>query len=104
MFRIPRFVAIFVPVGLLCLSFAPLSPAQSWKTSIGFNYLIEQIGNVEDGTGLQLIQVEAPNGQNNYMPVPGNAPEFTGKTLIDATGTNGGNITGVSMLGVDGAL
>lgn len=62
--------------------------AQAYKDAVGYNELLaEKGGSLEDGTGILVMQAEAPTGAGNYMADSGHA-QFTGKTFIDGTGSS----------------
>ncbi|GAB5404209.1 MAG: hypothetical protein Aurels2KO_24400 [Aureliella sp.] len=54
---------------------------------------------MEDGTGILVGQVEAPDGSNNYLPNAGSA-EFFGKTITDGSGTNAGTNGHAQSVGI----
>ncbi len=73
------------------LSYFPAaSQAQTQREATGYNQLVAEVGAaLEDGSGIQVGLVEGPSGAA-YLPNTTEA-EFTGKTFIDATGTNVGS-------------
>ena len=79
---------------LLVLSFvfyvAPAETEGQFVDEVGFSYLSSQFPNLENGSTLQVIQTEAPVGSGAYIPNTSGS-EYTGKTIIDATGTNNGS-------------
>ncbi len=79
-------------IGLQCaiLSvFLPVSAhAQIYKEAIGYNQLASELGaNLPDGSGIDVIQVEAP-AAGNYLPNTTNA-QFSGKTISAQSGASG---------------
>ncbi len=67
----------------------PGTTVADWKDDIGWTQLKAEIGaSLEDGTGVNVAQIEASNG-TNYMPDP-SFFEFASpdKTFIDGTGAN----------------
>lgn len=64
---------------------------QTWKSEIGFNDLVsEKGGSLGDGSGLMVMQAEAPDSAGNYMPDVTDA-EFSGKTFTEGSGAFGTN-------------
>lgn len=72
---------------------------QAYKADIGFNELLAERGSaLEDGTGLSVAQIEAPNGDGNYGPNQASG-QFNGndssssnddKQFIDGSGAQTG--------------
>ena len=61
-----------------------------WQDDIGWTKLKAEMGDLlEDGTGLSVVQVEAPSG-DAYLPDT-SLDDFLGKTFIDGTATNAGS-------------
>ncbi len=82
-----RMIKIFFAFGLFCLPTCLVS-AQVYKSEIGYTELVaEKGGMLEDGSGIIVMQAEAPDS-GNYMPNVGDA-QFTGKTFIEGSGTSG---------------
>lgn len=70
--------------------FASAALAQTVKDQVGFTQLSLEVGaGLEDGTGITVGQVEAPDGNGNYLPNLA-AAEFTGKIITDGSGSNAG--------------
>ena len=70
---------------------------QSWKSQIGFNELLSKKGgSLGDGTGLNVMQAEAPDTAGNYMPNVTDS-EFSGKTFTEGSGAFGANSHGTSV-------
>ncbi|MDB4372291.1 hypothetical protein N9Z53_00810, partial [Mariniblastus sp.] len=68
-----------------------LTFGQTWKSKIGFNDLVsEKGGSLGDGSGLNVMQAEAPDSAGNYMPDV-TAAEFSGKTFTEGSGAFGAN-------------
>ena len=84
MFKLRQLIIVLI----ILLAYQTVTVAQ-FLDETGFTYLSSQFPNLEDGTTLQVIQVEAPVG-NAYMPDPSGS-QYAGKTLIDASGTNSGS-------------
>lgn len=76
-------------VGCVVLSTASPSLAQTDKDKVGFTQLaLEEGGSLEDGAGLSVGIVEAPDGSSNYLPNTADG-QFSGKTITN--GTPGGS-------------
>lgn len=76
---------------VFCL-ISPSVMAQSWLDDVGWTQLFNEYGAaLEDGTGVKVTQVEAPNGSGNYMPNVNHA-EFVGKNIVNGT-PGGSNVT-----------
>ncbi len=73
--------------------------AQTDKDKVGFTQLQIEVGaSLEDGAGIRVGTVEAPNGSGNYLPDPSNS-EFSGKTFTDGSGVNAGNNSHATSVG-----
>ena len=85
--RITNF-KILIAVGTMCLP-ACLASAQAWKPLIGYTELMAEKGaSLEDGTGIVVMQAEAPDGSGNYMPNTADS-QFSGKMFIEGSGASG---------------
>ncbi len=80
-------------VGFL-FGFILVDPAAAdWRDDIGWTRLVtEYSGPPVTGAGVQVSVVEGSDNAGNYMPMnPGPLPpEFTGKTIVNGTGTHTG--------------
>ncbi|MCH2183722.1 MAG: PEP-CTERM sorting domain-containing protein [Mariniblastus sp.] len=86
--RASRFYPPFCWMFLFALAFT-LPLRADWQDDIGWTALKAELGNsLEDGTGLSVTQVEAPNGSAYLADF--SLAEFLDKTIIDGTGTNVG--------------
>jgi hypothetical protein len=80
-----------VCVLIVGLSILPsVATAQGYKSLIGYDDLVAEKGSaLEDGTGIVVVQPEAPTGpatgSRPYMPNDADS-QFTGKTITDGTG------------------
>jgi len=77
-------------LALLFLLNVAIPKATGFKTEIGFNALVDALGDdLPDGSGVVVSQVEANIGSENgpYMPDLANS-EFDGKTIINASNIN----------------
>ncbi len=82
-----RHLLPMLSLGLIC-AFPDMSAAD-WRDDIGLTALKAKIGDLlEDGAGLSIVQVEAPNG-TAYLPDV-TLSVFDGKSFVDGTGTNVG--------------
>lgn len=80
-----------LPIALLVFGLY-LLPAdvsgQGYKDLVGYTDLVAEKGAaLEDGTGVLVMQPEAPNGAGDYLANK-NDSRFDGKTITDGTGTN----------------
>lgn len=76
-----------------CVFFASAVSAQTVKDQVGFTQLALEIGaGLENGAGIVVGQVEAPDGNGNYLPNLAST-EFTGKTITDGSSSNAGTNT-----------
>ena len=56
-------------IAIVALSQSTEVFGQAYKADIGFNELLAERGSaLEDGTGLNIAQIEAPNADGNYGP------------------------------------
>jgi len=77
----------FTILPLISVCFAGIAAAD-WKDEIGFTQLETELGmSTPTGDGVGVSQVEAGT-DTNYMPNTASS-QFTGKTFVDATGTQG---------------
>jgi hypothetical protein len=87
-FYIKFFAVLLMIVGLSILP--SVLTAQGYKTLIGYDDLLAEKGSaLEDGTGIVVVQPEAPTGpargSRPYMPNTSDS-QFSGKTITDGTG------------------
>ncbi len=79
---------LFMAVAILAFVTPSVTLGQAYKDAVGYNDLLaEKGGALEDGSGLRVLQPEAPVG-GNYMPNVSDS-QFTGKTIVN--GTPGGS-------------
>lgn len=90
-----RALARTLPLALVAMApaLAPVAALAGLKDDVGYVQLQSELGaGMPTGIGVAVSHVEGAvqvNGQNTWMPDPGN-PEFTGKTLTDASGAPAG--------------
>ncbi|MFO0923767.1 MAG: PEP-CTERM sorting domain-containing protein [Pirellulales bacterium] len=90
-------------VAILCvaLSVTPYASAQDWRELVGYNKLKSEVGaSLENGAGIAVSLVEAGGKDKTFMPDTSIA-EFTGKTILNGTGSGGaisGHATGVGQI------
>ena len=64
--------------------------AQAWLDDVGYTELINRYGGaITNGAGVNAMVAEAPDGGGDYFPDTSSS-NFSGKTLIDGTGTSTG--------------
>ena len=71
--------------------------AQTWQEQIGYDKLVNELGSVEDGTGITVSMGEADTNSSpsifTYLPDSANAG-LAGKTIIDGSGLSTGTPSG----------
>jgi len=89
---------LLIPACLLIISLIPsTSVAQSnfqYKDDVDFTKLQNAVGaSLEDGTGMNVSFVEAPDNAGNYLPLmtANNSADFAGKNITAASGASGGS-------------
>lgn len=90
-----------VAVLFVALSATPYTSAQDWRELVGYNKLKSEVGaSLENGAGIAVSLVEAGGTNKTFMPDGSNA-EFTGKNIVNGTGSGGaisGHATGVGQI------
>ncbi|BBO86518.1 hypothetical protein DSCO28_70840 [Desulfosarcina ovata subsp. sediminis] len=83
----------YLAVAWALLALSPGISWADWKTDIGYDVLVEELGDaLPNGTGLSACQVEAAvtvDDETTWMPDPDNTA-FSGKTLNDKSGAPDG--------------
>lgn len=85
---------------LLAFTASTFVRGQTAREKIGFDQLQAEVGaGLEDGSGILVGQVEAPDLNGNYLPNLGSG-QFTGKSITDGSGIGGaasGHAQGVAI-------
>ena len=81
-------IVITLAVFVASFAMANFSIGQTVKDDVGFRRLEAELGaSIPDGNGLRVAIVEAPFPGGIYLP-DANSSQFTGKTIVDASGSN----------------